>query len=250
MLISYREFNSFQLCVESGHFRKQRSKLLFYQLIDTNIYVIPGIGPDFQHTTNHSDNPQQDPASVREFLISAYEKNISTRLKIELCSSDMSSYNYKEASARKFSSLSLICNLERDDLSAPKCFNAFTSADWLLIEQSRDSGNDLKSEKWCTTWWHQFKILLLRGLRERRFEAFNKLRIFQVLSVAILGGLLWWQTPLSHIDDRVSFYTIAIMFPLYVSAVQLRKREHKRHKTGYNKVYVSSLMDLASLISH
>ncbi|KAK6129888.1 hypothetical protein DH2020_036359 [Rehmannia glutinosa] len=122
-----------------------------------------GIGPDFQHATERSDNPQQDPKSVREFLISAYDKNISTRLKIELCSSDVSSYNYKEAPTR----------------------------------------NDVKSEKWCTTWWHQFKILLIRGMRERRFEAFNRLRIFQVLSVAILGGLLWWRTPSSHIDDRV-----------------------------------------------
>ncbi|KAL0327692.1 UNVERIFIED_CONTAM: ABC transporter G family member 14 [Sesamum angustifolium] len=93
-----------------------------------------GIGPDFQHATDQSDSPQQDTTSVREFLISAYDKNISTRLKIELCSSDVGSYNYKEAS----------------------------------------TGNDVKSEKWCTTWWHQFKILLLRGLRERRFEAFNR----------------------------------------------------------------------------
>lgn len=46
-------------------------------------------------------------------------------------------------------------------------------------------------------------MLLLRGLRERRYETFNRLRIFQVLTVAILGGLLWWHTPMSHIEDRV-----------------------------------------------
>lgn len=61
----------------------------------------------------------------------------------------------------------------------------------------------LNSEQWCTSWWHQFKVLLLRGLRERRYDAFNRLRIFQVISVAILGGLLWWNTPTSHIEDRV-----------------------------------------------
>lgn len=61
----------------------------------------------------------------------------------------------------------------------------------------------MKPEQWCTSWWHQFKVLLQRGLRERRYEAFNRLRIFQVLSVAILGGLLWWHTPTSHIEDRV-----------------------------------------------
>nr|KAJ0226236.1 hypothetical protein LSAT_V11C100011110 [Lactuca sativa] len=51
--------------------------------------------------------------------------------------------------------------------------------------------NCVESEQWCTSWWHQFKVLVLRGLRERRFEAFNKLRIFQVISVAMLAGLLW-----------------------------------------------------------
>ncbi|KAI3468516.1 hypothetical protein Pfo_025179 [Paulownia fortunei] len=138
-----------------------------------------GIGPDFQHAADHSDNIQPD-TSMRELLISAYDKNISTRLKTELCTSDVSSYNYtKETSIR----------------------------------------NDVKSQKWCTTWWHQFKILLLRGLRERRFEAFNRLRIFQVLSVAILGGLLWWHTPSSHIDDRIAmlfFFSVFWGFyPLY-----------------------------------
>ncbi|KAK4389110.1 ABC transporter G family member 14 [Sesamum angolense] len=136
-----------------------------------------GIGPDFQNANDHNDNVQQDPVSVREFLISAYDKNISTGLKSELCSADV---NYtKESSTR----------------------------------------NDVKSEKWCTSWWHQFKILLLRGLQERRFEAFNRLRIFQVLSVAILGGLLWWRTPSSHIDDRIAmlfFFSVFWGFyPLY-----------------------------------
>ncbi|EYU37490.1 hypothetical protein MIMGU_mgv1a026680mg [Erythranthe guttata] len=142
-----------------------------------------GIGPDsHQGTTDSSsdDNVQQDPASVREFLVSAYDKNIATRLKTELCSSDVSSYSYTKESATR---------------------------------------NDAKSRKWCTTWWHQFKILLLRGLRERRFEAFNRLRIFQVLSVAILGGLLWWHTPSSHIDDRIAmlfFFSVFWGFyPLY-----------------------------------
>ncbi|CAA3031210.1 ABC transporter G family member 14 [Olea europaea subsp. europaea] len=135
-----------------------------------------GIRPD----SEHGDSTQQDPKSVREFLISAYDKNISTRLKIELLSSDVNSYTYtKDTSTR----------------------------------------NDVKLEQWCTTWWHQFKVLILRGLRERRFEAFNKLRTFQVISVAILGGLLWWHTPSSHIDDRLAmlfFYSVFWGFyPLY-----------------------------------
>ncbi|KAK9079933.1 hypothetical protein SSX86_001608 [Deinandra increscens subsp. villosa] len=77
----------------------------------------------------------------------------------------------------------------------------------------------LESEQWCTSWWHQFKVLLLRGLRERRFEAFDRLRIFQVVSVAILAGLLWWRTPTSHIGDRIGmlfFFSVFWGFyPLY-----------------------------------
>ncbi|XP_051129326.1 ABC transporter G family member 14-like isoform X2 [Andrographis paniculata] len=136
-----------------------------------------GIGPE--QGVENGDSPQKDPSDVRATLMSAYDKKISTRLKIELCSSDLGSFNYKETTSR--------------------------------IEAT--------SEKWCTTWWYQFKILLLRGLRERRFEAFNKLRIFQVLSVAILSGLLWWRTPSSHIDDRIAmlfFYSVFWGFyPLY-----------------------------------
>nr|XP_043613081.1 ABC transporter G family member 14-like [Erigeron canadensis] len=76
-----------------------------------------------------------------------------------------------------------------------------------------------QSEQWCTSWWHQFKVLIQRGIKERRFEAFNKLRIFQVISVAILAGLLWWHTPTSHLGDRIAmlfFFSVFWGFyPLY-----------------------------------
>ncbi|CAK9136960.1 unnamed protein product [Ilex paraguariensis] len=141
---------------------------------------IAGIGPDSKQTIEQGDNPEQEPKYVRELLVSAYDKHISARLKVELCSSDVNNYNYaKNASTRR----------------------------------------NVKSEQWCTSWWHQFKVLLLRGLRERRFEAFNRLRIFQVISVAVLGGLLWWHTPTSHIEDRIAmlfFFSVFWGFyPLY-----------------------------------
>ncbi|KAJ0556068.1 putative ABC-type maltose transporter [Helianthus annuus] len=81
------------------------------------------------------------------------------------------------------------------------------------------NGSHVQSEQWYTSWWYQFTVLLIRGLRERRFEAFNKLRIFQVVSVAILAGLLWWHTPTSHIADRIAmlfFFSVFWGFyPLY-----------------------------------
>ncbi|XP_022731618.1 ABC transporter G family member 14-like [Durio zibethinus] len=138
-----------------------------------------GISPDFKQSAELVDSTEQEQKSVKDALISAYEKNISTRLKAELCNSDVNNYvNTKEASAR----------------------------------------ND-KSDQWCTSWWHQFKVLLQRGVRERKYEAFNRLRIFQVISVAVLGGLLWWHTPASHISDRIAllfFFSVFWGFyPLY-----------------------------------
>uniref|UniRef100_A0A5B7B0A4 Putative ABC transporter G family member 14 n=1 Tax=Davidia involucrata TaxID=16924 RepID=A0A5B7B0A4_DAVIN len=139
-----------------------------------------GIGPDSKHTIEQGDKTEQEQKSVREILVSAYDKNISTRLKAELCSLDVNNYSYtKDATTRK-----------------------------VVI-----------SEQWCMSWWHQFKVLLLRGLRERRYETFNRLRIFQVISVAVLGGLLWWHTPTSHIEDRIAmifFFSVFWGFyPLY-----------------------------------
>ncbi|KAK4729256.1 hypothetical protein R3W88_022244 [Solanum pinnatisectum] len=139
-----------------------------------------GIGPDTKNGNDQGDSIEQEKKSVREALISAYEKNISTRLKTEVCSLDNSSYSYtKDVSTR----------------------------------------NGVKLEQWCTSWMHQFKVLLMRGLRERRHESFNRLRIFQVISVAFLAGLLWWHTPTSHIEDRIAMLFFFAVFwgfyPLY-----------------------------------
>ncbi|KAK6937092.1 ABC transporter family G domain [Dillenia turbinata] len=139
-----------------------------------------GIDPNSKHMTQQSEKVQQEQKLVKEALVSAYDKNISSRLKSELYNVDANNYNCKK------------------DVSVR---------------------NEIKFEQWCTTWWHQFRVLLQRGLRERRFDAFNKLRIFQVISVALLGGLLWWQTPTSHLEDRIAllfFFSVFWGFyPLY-----------------------------------
>ncbi|KAK7279583.1 hypothetical protein RJT34_24636 [Clitoria ternatea] len=73
--------------------------------------------------------------------------------------------------------------------------------------------------QWTTSWWEQFKVLLKRGLKERRHESFSGLRIFQVLSVSILSGLLWWHSDPSHVQDQVGllfFFSIFWgFFPLF-----------------------------------
>ncbi|EOY02185.1 hypothetical protein QUC31_013399 [Theobroma cacao] len=73
--------------------------------------------------------------------------------------------------------------------------------------------------RWNTTWWEQFKVLLRRGLQERKHESYSCLRIFQVMSVSILSGLLWWHSDVSHIQDQVGllfFFSIFWgFFPLF-----------------------------------
>lgn len=139
-----------------------------------------GIGPDNNHTFEQGDKAEQERKRVRDVIISAYEKNISMTLKAELSSLDVNN------------------NSKTQDAS---------------------TRSNVKPEQWCTSWWHQFNVLLLRGLRERRHETFNRLRIFQVLTVAILSGLLWWRTPTSHIQDRMGmifFFSVFWGFyPLY-----------------------------------
>ncbi|KAA8529226.1 hypothetical protein F0562_033975 [Nyssa sinensis] len=73
--------------------------------------------------------------------------------------------------------------------------------------------------QWTTSWWTQFKVLLKRGLKERKHESYSGLRIFQVMSVSILSGLLWWHSDTSHIQDQVGllfFFSIFWgFFPLF-----------------------------------
>nr|KJB14995.1 hypothetical protein B456_002G153900 [Gossypium raimondii] len=48
--------------------------------------------------------------------------------------------------------------------------------------------------QWGASWWQQYCILFIRGIKERRHDYFSWLRITQVLSTAIILGLLWWQS--------------------------------------------------------
>ncbi|MCL7049809.1 hypothetical protein MKW94_007233 [Papaver nudicaule] len=97
--------------------------------------------------------------------------------------------------------------------------SVYCNSEELVLMPLDETGNTVKSEEWGTSWWRQFKVLLRRGLKERRYEAFNKLRIFQVITVAILAGLLWWHSPASHVQDRIGllfFFSVFWgFFPLY-----------------------------------
>ncbi|KAF5750512.1 ABC transporter G family member 9 [Tripterygium wilfordii] len=80
----------------------------------------------------------------------------------------------------------------------------------LEIQQTNDhpSYNDIEVEarkfgQWPTTWWQQFTVLLRRGFKEKRHETFTALHIGQLLTMAVIAGLLWWQSNVSHLQDQV-----------------------------------------------
>lgn len=83
----------------------------------------------------------------------------------------------------------------------------------------RNSSSRGSENEWITSWWEQFKVLLSRGLKERKHESYSGLRIFQVMSVAILSGLLWWHSDPSNIQDQIGllfFFSIFWgFFPLF-----------------------------------
>ncbi|KAJ6815291.1 ABC transporter G family member 14-like isoform X2 [Iris pallida] len=149
---------------------------------DLMLDLANGIPPDSnQATSEQGDTTDEEQKLVSKKLISAYEQIFATKLKGELKSMDSNIYGDNN-----------------------KRYQASMRA---------------KGEKWSTSWWEQFRVLLMRSLKERRFEAFNKLRIFQVISVATLGGLLWWHSSPNHIQDRTSllfFFSVFWgFFPLY-----------------------------------
>ncbi|KAL4592960.1 hypothetical protein LXL04_005969 [Taraxacum kok-saghyz] len=174
-----------------------------------------GIAPDLIHDYEQGENTEDEKKSIREQLITCYE----TRLKTDVPDFDVCKYNIGKE----------------------------------ILAISLKVGNRGDSEQWCTSWWHQFKVLVLRGLRERRFEAFNKLRIFQVISVAILAGLLWWHTPTSHIEDRIAmlfFFSVFWGFyPLYNAVFTFPQERRMLIKERSSGMYRLSSYFLARTIS-
>nr|CAB3482265.1 unnamed protein product [Digitaria exilis] len=156
---------------------------------DLMLDLANGIAPQTTTASNDGESPmaavtgagdESEHKEVRAKLAAAYERHIAPSVKLDICA--------RETSAAAAAS-------------------------------SSPASSRRRSSEWTTGWWTQFLVLLQRGLKERRHESFNKLRIFQVLSVATLAGLLWWRTPASHLQDRtalVFFFSVFWgFFPLY-----------------------------------
>ncbi|KAJ7981704.1 ABC transporter-like protein [Quillaja saponaria] len=87
------------------------------------------------------------------------------------------------------------------------------------FNQIQEGFQDKQFGRWATTWWQQFSVLLRRGLKERKHDSFSGLKIGQVLVIAIISGLLWWKSKLSHLQDQIGFLFFVAgfwgFFPLF-----------------------------------
>ncbi|XP_057481801.1 ABC transporter G family member 21-like [Actinidia eriantha] len=148
-------------------------------LLDLASGVTPDAKQDDQQEFHGRTDHHEDQNLTKQYLVSSYKKNLYPALKDEI---------------RR----SCAANVRSIPGASP----------------SRSS-----DDQWNTSWWMQFKVLLSRGLKERKHESYSGLRIFQVMTVSILSGLLWWHSDTSHIQDQVGllfFFSIFWgFFPLF-----------------------------------
>ncbi|KAJ6914498.1 hypothetical protein NC651_016691 [Populus alba x Populus x berolinensis] len=92
-----------------------------------------------------------------------------------------------------------------------------------LDEEVKAKVSSLKRQ-WGASWWQQYTILFSRGIKERRHDYFSWLRITQVLSTAIILGLLWWNSDpnsLKGLQDQAGLlFFIAVFwgfFPVFTA---------------------------------
>lgn len=70
----------------------------------------------------------------------------------------------------------------------------------------------------CASWGSQFTILLRRGLKERRAEAFTSLRVFQILAPALVAGAMWWRSSPLAVQDRLGLlFFVSIFWGVFAS---------------------------------
>ncbi|KAI3855558.1 hypothetical protein MKX03_006596 [Papaver bracteatum] len=92
------------------------------------------------------------------------------------------------------------------------------------IDESLKSMAFSPNREWGAGWFEQFSILFFRGLKERQHDYLSWLRITQVLSTAIVLGLLWWRsdssTPRGLQDQAGLLFFIAVFwgfFPVFTA---------------------------------
>lgn len=90
-------------------------------------------------------------------------------------------------------------------------YKNYFDAKWkpIILDENPDNGEiqsgfeDSGFGKWSTSWSQQFIVLLKRDLKERKHEPFSVLRISKIVVIALLTGLLWYKSSVSHLQDQI-----------------------------------------------
>ncbi|KAK6115042.1 hypothetical protein DH2020_007311 [Rehmannia glutinosa] len=90
----------------------------------------------------------------------------------------------------------------------------------IVLNHTLERKNVINAEEMGATWTAQFSILFKRGLKERRHEYLSSLRIIQVISTAIIVGLLWWNSNASSNNRAGLLFFISVFwafFPVFTA---------------------------------
>ncbi|OAE22674.1 hypothetical protein AXG93_2675s1070 [Marchantia polymorpha subsp. ruderalis] len=115
--------------------------------------------------------------------------------------------------------------------------------------QEMESYHDTVSKReWSTSWPQQFAILSRRALKERRHDSFSAPRILETLLVAVISGLIWWDSS-DKIEDQVGllFFSSTIwgFFPLFNSIFTFPQERDMLRKERSSGMYRLSAYFLA-----
>ncbi|XP_062098806.1 ABC transporter G family member 25 [Humulus lupulus] len=134
--------------------------------------------------SSESDKPA---ASVKQNLVSSYNALLAPRVK-SAC-------------------------LENPNDSS-KDLSGFSSE--TFISHNNSTKQSPRTRRCCNigflTWVSHFSILLQRSLKERKHESFNALRVFQVITAALLAGLMWWHSNYLNVQDRLGLLFFIAIF--------------------------------------
>lgn len=132
----------------------------------------------------HDGLSERDKPSTKQNLVSCYNTLLAPTIKAACTESTANNNSTKEAS------------LSDNQSSKDKLASSSTSCCRIGF----------------STWFNHFIILMQRSLKERKHEAFNTLRVFQVITAAILSGLMWWHSDFLNIQDRLGLLFFITIF--------------------------------------
>ncbi|KAL6007783.1 hypothetical protein ACLOJK_033285 [Asimina triloba] len=106
-----------------------------------------------------------------------------------------------------------------NSLLAPKVKKACMDADNVAKERLQNgSPRACDENRVSNSWFTQFTTLLRRSLKERRHEAFNSLKVLQVVAAAVLAGSMWWHSDMRNVHDRLGLlFFISIFWGVFPS---------------------------------